>query len=306
MWETCFHYSQSNHRDDFRSFHYPITGVQWERCSKFGSTRVCPDVRMRFEDFESSCIGSLFKARSVGKLGEACRMRVRKAHVSEARELAPGRVLVRTGGDAVVFAMRCNGFENSTLIKGSYVTSLPTGCSLSGMGWTYKSPPQEIDQRARLHVMPSASDIPSAVLGADNWLTMQHALNTTVAGRWMETTEAADRIAAERVELLTRSLDKKSDGNTATVLFVLGACIGFEVVLAALLAFVVISVRRLEHRVRPSEVEPSQEPVVVFDGAQVVIRDEEERGRRRQRQRKSVSDVTLSEAALVSVHPLQT
>lgn len=129
---------------------------------------VCPNIRMRYEGFEATCVGALYKARvsSASKTAalKHCEVTTRKNPAVYIAEVSPGVVRVNSGKEIVAWRLVCPGSRepNITATNGSQFLAVPHGCSLAGLDVTYKVMPMGPRVERNYHLVSWSTELPTS------------------------------------------------------------------------------------------------------------------------------------------------
>ena len=129
---------------------------------------MCPEVRLRHDVFENTCIGAIYKARistaSKATALKHCEVHTRKNPGVYVSEVASGVVRVSSGTETVVWRLSCQGRSepNVTMTTGLRYLGVPSGCSLSGLDVTYKVMPLGPRTSKHVQLVTWSTELPTA------------------------------------------------------------------------------------------------------------------------------------------------
>lgn len=189
-----------------------------------GSARFCPDVRLRFDNFDKTCIGALFD--SSPKRKTLCQMEIRRAEPLEVRELGVGELTVTAANtERVTWRTECPGKAHNTTTTGAGWNRLlvPEGCTLYGAQSAYVYLPRNVEVNVSIvAAIQHEMVLPSGLEELFSTWEMAKAFldEKDVAGYVTET-----RLADLKMQEDLRKLHAISRSDTATGLWV-GLAIG--------------------------------------------------------------------------------
>lgn len=211
-----------------RSAYYALTAEEWANCNGFGDVTFCPEVRLRRDNFGSTCIGALYDGSP--RAAKLCGVLIRRAPALVVREDKPGSVLVTsTTNRTAQWRTRCEGVptENFTTVgPGTVSLRVPEGCMAYGEEHAYINLPKTVVFETRLRRVPQPDvGLPAVLAAFDNWTHVEEVFNATIteteAGEYHDASVLAETLARRRLEELERHASTVSSYGFGTLIAVI-------------------------------------------------------------------------------------
>jgi hypothetical protein len=172
---------------------------------------VCPDVRLRHDKFEATCIGSLFLASPARN--DLCGIKVRSAPNLEARENGTGNlVVVSSSNKTTQWRVHCRGTtadEFAMVSRGANVIKVPEGCVAYGDEMAYENLPRTILFESVIEEVGQPDfGMPSVLACFDDWAHVERTFAEFVTGseahEYHDASALSDALARKKLEALER------------------------------------------------------------------------------------------------------
>jgi len=153
---------------------------------------VCPEVRMRWNSFDSVCIAALYKALPTIK--SLCEVMVRRAPKLEIKDVATG-VFSITSKDNVPIQWRtvCAGEpESISSTVGRAEIKVSEGCTVYGPDVSYTSLASTIEVHRELQLVRQEDHFPSSLRWLSGWQEVEEVLDHHEIEDYVEASRIAD------------------------------------------------------------------------------------------------------------------
>lgn len=179
----------------FRSYYYALTADEWSRCIGPDGRKICPEVRMRRDIFQNSCIGALFKGLTERK--SLCGVKVRRAPSLEVKEVRVGLLRVLATSDTPIqWRTHCSAGSRSNVTltrNGTTYMNVPEGCTVYGPSGAYFNPPNTIRVDTKLETVDQHDlELPPSLAAFDDWTDVRGVLDEQDIKEYVDATKLSE------------------------------------------------------------------------------------------------------------------